>query len=86
MVDDDDSFVVVGHTTQDFGGVSAGSFDFIAIRLDADGNEVWRWQVCGYAYRFVFGRHGCASLILLRAHRAPGFYGSFVVRIAFWVG
>lgn len=27
------------------GDASAGGHDFAAVKLDADGSEVWRWQV-----------------------------------------
>ena len=42
---DDGSVVVAGHTYGDWSGVNAGSADFIAIKLDAAGEEVWVWQV-----------------------------------------
>ena len=48
----DGSMVVVGRTDGDWDGVNAGSTDdvigtddCIAVRLDADGEEIWRYQV-----------------------------------------
>lgn len=52
MVDDDGSFVVAGYTSGAFDGVSAGSYDFIAIKLDTYGHELWRWQVGGKGVSF----------------------------------
>lgn len=40
------SVVMAGYTSGDWDGeVHAGGDDFAAVKLDADGNEVWRWQV-----------------------------------------
>ncbi|CBN75056.1 Transmembrane receptor kinase [Ectocarpus siliculosus] len=43
-VDGDGSVVMAGQTSGDFSGISVGSNDFIAIKLDAEGNELWTWQ------------------------------------------
>lgn len=43
---EDGSFVLAGKTTGVLSGLaSAGGVDFAAVKLDADGNEIWRWQV-----------------------------------------
>ena len=42
---DDGSVVVAGYTWGDWDGVNAGGYDFVAIKLDAAGEEVWVWQV-----------------------------------------
>ena len=42
---DDGSVVVGGYTSGNWSGVNAGQRDFIAIKLDAAGEEVWVWQV-----------------------------------------
>lgn len=43
---DNGSFVLAGYTTGVWSGeASAGGEDFAAVKLDADGVEVWRWQV-----------------------------------------
>lgn len=34
-----------GHTKGDWSGTNAGNADFAAVNLDADGAEVWRYQV-----------------------------------------
>ncbi|CAM9410233.1 unnamed protein product, partial [Hapterophycus canaliculatus] len=44
IVDAGGAFVVVGNSEGSFGGVSAGYHDFVAIKLDADGTELWSWQ------------------------------------------
>jgi len=43
----DGSVVVGGHTFGSFATdfVEDGATDFIAVALDEDGNELWRWQV-----------------------------------------
>ncbi|CAN0127648.1 unnamed protein product [Ectocarpus sp. 12 AP-2014] len=38
------SFILGGRTTGDFNGTSAGGTDFVAVKLDDSGTEVWRWQ------------------------------------------
>lgn len=42
---EDGSVVMVGYTLGDWDGTSAGGADFAAAKLDAEGKEVWRWQV-----------------------------------------
>ena len=36
------------------GDYAGGTFDFAAVKLDASGDEVWKWQVCC----ILSGRHG----------------------------
>lgn len=43
----DGSIVLAGHTLGDWDGVNeGGEGDFIAVKIDTDGRELWRWQVC----------------------------------------
>lgn len=42
---DDGSVVLAGQTSGDFDGVISAAVEFAAVKLDADGAEVWRWQV-----------------------------------------
>lgn len=42
---DDDSVVVTGYSEGDWAETNAGGSDFCAARLDANGSEMWRWQV-----------------------------------------
>lgn len=43
---EDGSFVLAGRAEGVWSGdSSAGGLDFVAVKLDADGQEVWRWQV-----------------------------------------
>lgn len=42
---DDGSVIMAGHTYGDWGGVNAGDYDFVAVKLDAAGEQVWIWQV-----------------------------------------
>lgn len=43
---DDGGVVVAGYSNGTIDGVvSEGSSDFLAVKLDADGVEEWRWQV-----------------------------------------
>ena len=42
---DDGSVIMAGYTYGDWDGVNAGSADFVAVKLDAAGEEVWVWQV-----------------------------------------
>lgn len=41
----DGSLLLVGSTTGDWDGVSAGEDDFAAVKLDSESDEDWRWQV-----------------------------------------
>lgn len=44
-VAEDSSVVLAGDTTNSWAGESAGGIDLAAVKVDADGKEVWRWQV-----------------------------------------
>ncbi|CAN0000522.1 unnamed protein product, partial [Laminaria digitata] len=39
------SVFLTGTTEGNWSGTSVGGVDFIACKLDANGKEVWRWQV-----------------------------------------
>ena len=39
------TFVLAGSTYGDWNGSNAGNSDFAAVKLDADGNVIWKWQV-----------------------------------------
>ena len=39
------TFVLAGITYGDWNGANAGDRDFAALKLDADGNVIWKWQV-----------------------------------------
>lgn len=41
----DGSVVFCGYTFGDFGGTNAGGRDFLVVKLDVNGEELWRWQV-----------------------------------------
>ena len=46
MVDGDTSVVMTGLTHGNFSGAVNGSYDMVAIKLDAaTGTEIWRYQV-----------------------------------------
>ena len=45
LLGDDGSVVLAGYTHGNWSGLNAGEADFAACKLDADGREVWRWQV-----------------------------------------
>lgn len=42
---DDGSFVLAGYTDGEWRDSFDDSFDFAAVKLDANGTELWRWQV-----------------------------------------
>lgn len=46
--------MLAGSTLGDWSGTNAGNIDFAAVKLDSDGAEVWRWQVCVYVCVFTF--------------------------------
>ena len=41
----DGSVILAGHTKGAWNGPNDGSNDFAAVKLDANGTVVWRWQV-----------------------------------------
>lgn len=41
----DGSVVLGGRADGDWNGTTAGMDDFVAVKLDAEGQEIWRWQV-----------------------------------------
>ena len=40
-----DGVILAGRTEGGWDGTSAGDIDFCAVKLAADGEELWRWQV-----------------------------------------
>lgn len=41
----DGSVFLAGSTGGGYGVANAGLTDFAVVKLDAEGNEIWRWQV-----------------------------------------
>ena len=60
-------FVLAGNTYGNRSGTNAGDSDFVAVKLDASGSEVWRWQVSHAVYPARQGRIEVAPIILLTA-------------------
>lgn len=52
LVGEDGGLVLAGYSTGAWGQQNLGEEDFVVIKLDEDGSELWRWQV----KRPVFGR------------------------------
>ena len=46
-IGDDEAIVLAGHTYGNWTEAQGGDedADFAAVKLDADGTELWRWQV-----------------------------------------
>ena len=44
---DNASVILVGLTHGNWSGTNHGGGDFAAVKLDADGSVLWRWQVQG---------------------------------------
>lgn len=44
-VGEDGSVVLAGESAGSWNGLKKGSLDFIAIKIDSEGEEMWRWQV-----------------------------------------
>lgn len=42
--------MISGYTEGDLSGTNAGETDFVAVKLDPDGNVLWRWQVRDVAF------------------------------------
>ena len=45
VIAEDGSILVAFRTDGDWDGVNVGRDDFAAVKLDANGTEIWRWQV-----------------------------------------
>ena len=45
LVGEDGSVVLAGYTTGSWVDSNAGEEDYLVVKLDSDGNEVWVWQV-----------------------------------------
>ena len=45
VVTADGNIVLSGYTDGDFDGTQIGSYDAAAVKLDTDGQELWRYQV-----------------------------------------
>ncbi len=61
-VGQDGGTVLTGYSTGSYGEPNVGEEDFVVIKLDGDGIELWRWQVKASAeipclYYVVFSRH-----------------------------
>lgn len=58
---EDGSVVAAGYTAGIWSGTNAGDEDFAAVKLDKDGNEVWRWQVGATRFRCECCHQGSRS-------------------------
>ncbi|CAM9406721.1 unnamed protein product, partial [Ascophyllum nodosum] len=45
VIQEDGSVLIVLETDGDWDGANIGSDDFAAVKLGANGTEIWRWQV-----------------------------------------
>ncbi|CAM9254578.1 unnamed protein product [Sphacelaria rigidula] len=43
---EDGSVVLAGYTDGSYDGRSTGLEDIVAVKLDVDGELLWKWQVC----------------------------------------
>lgn len=41
----DGTIILGGYTDGDWSGSNSGGYDVAIVALDADGSEIWRWQV-----------------------------------------
>lgn len=41
----DGSVIIAGYTSGSYENMNAGSPDFVAVKIDCDGNPIWQWQV-----------------------------------------
>lgn len=57
MAGADDSIVLVGATSGDWAGATAGETDFAAVKVDSNGKEVWRWQASAPAQKINYQIH-----------------------------
>jgi len=42
---DDGSVIIAGQSYGSYGAENAGNSDFVAVKIDNDGNTIWAWQV-----------------------------------------
>lgn len=53
---DNGSVILVGSSYGDWDGSNKGGKDFVAVKLDADKNVLWKWQVqeCGHVLFLMY--------------------------------
>ena len=56
FADDDESVVLTGHTNGLWSIASSGATDWAAVKLDENGNELWRWQVTQLSRMCLYAR------------------------------
>lgn len=70
-IGDDGSVVLVGNAGGEWSGIDAGGgADFAAVKLDADGTELWRWQVRRHMF---FSKLPCARVHSILCWHELGF-------------
>ena len=72
--------MLAGETYGNWSGTSTGSLDFAAVKLDANGTEVWRWQVSHAVYLARRGQIKFAPIIILAALTTIGFVQRSVLK------
>lgn len=45
VIGDDASVVLAGYSSGNWSGIAPGRAEVAAVKLDANANELWRWQV-----------------------------------------
>lgn len=64
---DDGSAILAGWTGGSYGAMNAGGHDFVAIKINSDGNTTWQWQV----------RPGSVSPLIFEHNRSKGICHQF---------
>lgn len=65
VVGHDASVILAGYSIGNWSGTALGRADFAAVKLDAGGNELWRWQVCLKGKRCLAAVILCPTIDLL---------------------
>lgn len=64
VIGEDESVVLAGYSSGNWNGTVMGGADCTAVKLDADGKELWRWQVSNrqHSSRFEIYNYQCFGL------------------------
>lgn len=65
---EDGSFILTGYSEGSWNGANKGAADFVALKIDSDGKEIWKWQVSLFASFFKTVPTVCIS-------SQPGVFG-----------
>lgn len=83
LVDEDGSVILAGYTSGSWTESNAGEEDYLVIKLDSDGKEIWVWQVRLYIYVSRNDSRAACSATTMMMMSGSNFECPFLLRVAF---